>query len=77
MREKPTMASTLKKLDCSNRLSLIFQKLAGGGFASSRPTRFPLKATWYQSETCQQKEGRHVFHLRQRTAAAAPKDERP
>ncbi|MDR2124338.1 MAG: hypothetical protein LBP38_05060 [Desulfovibrio sp.] len=31
-----------------NRRSLIFQKLAGVGFASAIPGCFLLKATWYE-----------------------------
>jgi hypothetical protein len=32
-----------------NRQSLIFQKLAGGGFASAIPICFLLKANWYHA----------------------------
>jgi hypothetical protein len=31
-----------------NRQSLIFQKLAGGGFAPAIPIRFLSKANWYE-----------------------------
>jgi hypothetical protein len=32
-----------------NRQSLLFQKLAGSGFASAIPISFLLKANWYQT----------------------------